>query len=93
MALGLIVGLTLVAAGLLLLCHLSYTELSEKHKLPADPEDPTNGASGGGQACSKAQNDCLLPMCFFQFSRVRNYETWIIACLLSGAAILIMSLT
>jgi hypothetical protein len=88
MALGLIVGLTLVAAGLLLLCHLSYTELSEKHK-PADPEDPTNS----GQACSKAQNDCLLPMCFFQFSRVRNHETWIIACLLSGAAILIMSLT
>lgn len=80
--------MTLVVAGLLLLCHLSYTELSEKH-IPSDPEDPTNG----GPAGVKVQNDCLLPMCFFQVSRVRNHETWIIACLLSGATILIMSLT
>jgi hypothetical protein len=31
-------------------------------------------------------------MCFFQTSRIRNHESWIVACLLSGAAVLLMSL-
>jgi hypothetical protein len=84
MALGLIVGVTLVMAGLVLLCHLSYTELSEKHR-DVDPEDPTSGPT-------TKHNDCLLPMCFFQFSRVRNHESWIVACLLSGAAVLLLSM-
>ena len=84
MTLGLIVGVTLVMAGLVLLCHLSYTNLSEKAQ--ADPEDATMGAKPA------PQNDCLLPMCFFQTSRIRNHESWIVACLLSGAAVLLMSM-
>jgi hypothetical protein len=88
MALGLIVGFTLVVAGLLLLCHLSYTQLSEKHQ-PSDPEEP----NVGGPASAKEPNDCLLPMCFFQFSRLQNHESWIVAFLLSGAAVLLMSIT
>jgi hypothetical protein len=82
MPLGLIVGVALVAAGLVLLCHLSYTELSEK----SDPEDPTQGKP------REEVNDCLLPMCFFRTSRVRNHESWIVAFLLSGASVLLMSL-
>jgi hypothetical protein len=85
MALGLIVGVTLVMAGMVLLCHLSYTNLSEKGK-QADPEDATMGTKPA------PHNDCFLPMCFFQTSQVRNHETWIVACLLSGAAVLSMSL-
>ncbi len=87
MALGLIVGVALVAAGLVLLCHLSYTELSEKSQ-SADPEDPTQSSSH----VKPRENDCLLPMCFFQTSRVRNHESWILAFLLSGAAVLLLSL-
>jgi hypothetical protein len=86
MTLGLILGVTLVGAGLVLLCHLSYTSLSEKH-CDMEPEDATNGPQ------APLQNDCLLPMCFFQTSRIRNHETWIVALLLSGAAVLLLSLT
>ena len=85
MTLGLIVGVTLVMAGLVLLCHLSYTNLSEKTLVP-NQEDATMGAKPA------PPNDCLLPMCFFQASRIKNHETWIVACLLSGAAVLLMSL-
>jgi hypothetical protein len=88
MPLGLIVGVSLVMAGLVLLCHLSYTELSEKSQSAVDPEDPTQVSRDKGH-----ENDCLLPMCFFQTSRVRNHESWIVAFLLSGAAVLLMSLT
>jgi hypothetical protein len=86
MPLGLIVGVALVAAGLVLLCHLSYTELSDKHQSAADPEDPTQGKP------REEVNDCLLPMCFFRTSRVRNHESWIVAFLLSGASVLLLSL-
>ena len=88
MALGLIVGVALVAAGFVLLCHLSYTELSDKHQPAADPEDSTQYSKPREEV-----NDCLLPMCFFRTSRVRNHESWIVAFLLSGAAVLLLSLT
>jgi hypothetical protein len=87
MTLGLIVGVTLVMAGLVLLCHLSYTNLPIMKQPAQDPEDPTMGP-----AKTLPHNDCLLPMCFFQTSRIRNHESWIVACLLSGAAVLLMSL-
>ena len=86
MALGLVVGVALVAVGVVLLCHLSYTELSEKSQAD-DPEDPTQG-----RPPKALENDCLLPMCFFQTSRVRNHESWIVAFLLSGASVLLLSL-
>jgi len=87
MALGLIVGVTLVMAGLVLLCHLSYTNLPITKQPEQDPENPTMGSSKPPDP-----NDCLLPMCFFQTSRIRNHESWIVACLLSGAAVLLMSM-
>jgi hypothetical protein len=86
MALGLIVGVTLVMAGLVLLCHLSYTNLPIMKQPEQDPENPTMGIK------PPDPNDCLLPMCFFQTSRIRNHESWIVACLLSGATVLLMSM-
>jgi hypothetical protein len=84
MALGLVLGLILVGVGLLLMCHLSYTSLCEKggadcEKLAAEGRDPP-------------KNDCFVPCLFFQVGRVTNHETWIVACLLSGATVLWVSM-
>jgi hypothetical protein len=88
MAIGLIVGATLLATGLVLLSHLSYTKLNKS----VDPA----GHDEEGLHSSKPppeQNDCFLPMCFFQADRVRNHETWVVAFLLSGCTVLLLNLT
>jgi hypothetical protein len=88
MAIGLILGVALVMAGLVLLCHLSYTNLSEKADEEAcDDENPTMGKRKEGP-----HNDCVLPCCFFQVAHVNNHETWIVFCLLCGATVLVLSL-
>jgi hypothetical protein len=89
MAIGLILGVALVMAGLVLLCHLSYTNLSEKvgGEEGNDDENPTMGVRKEG-----LHNDCFLPCCFFQVARVTNHETWIVFCLLCGATVLVLSL-
>jgi hypothetical protein len=86
MAIGLILGVTLIAAGLVLLSHLSYTSLGEK------VEDDPECASVIGEKKGKLHNDCFLPFCFFQVAQVANHETWIVACLMSGATVLVLSL-
>jgi hypothetical protein len=84
MAVGLVLGLCLVMAGLLLMCHLSYTSLGEKGG--TDCEDLTMGGK------DPPRNDCFLSCCFFQVGHVKNHETWIVACLLSGAVVLWVSM-
>jgi hypothetical protein len=85
MAIGLIVGATMLATGLVLLSHLSYSKLN---KTEARDEE-----SNSGKTASPEHNDCFLPMCFFQNDRVRNHETWVVAFMLSGCTVLLLNLT
>ena len=89
MTVGLILGVALVMAGLVLLCHLSYTNLEKKDSPPDhdDAEDPSMGIKP-----IRKQNDCILPYCFFQVAQVTNHETWIVACLMTGATVLVLSM-
>lgn len=89
MTFGLILGVALVAAGLVLLCHLSYTNLGEKS---ADAQDDVENAAVMTGKNSKKHNDCILPFCFFQVGQVYNHETWIVACLMTGATVLVLSM-
>jgi hypothetical protein len=84
MAVGIILGVALVVVGLVLLCHLSYTNLGEKPE--SDVEDPTLGS------VRPKHNDCFLPCCFFQVAQVKNHETWVLVCLLGGATVLVLSM-
>jgi hypothetical protein len=87
MPVGIVLGMALVVTGLVLLCHLSYTNLSEK-AAPDDAEDPAMGM----KHAHPRQNDCFVSFCFFQVSQVRNHETWIVACLMTGATVLVLSM-
>ncbi len=89
MTIGLILGVTLVAAGLVLLCHHSYTSLSDKS---GDAQDDIENAAVMTGKNSKRHNDCILPFCFFQVAQVTNHETWIVACLMTGATVLGLSM-
>ena len=92
MAIGLILGTTLVVAGLVLLCHLSYTNLSEKSSSDAQDDIESTGVMTGKNPDKQKHNDCILPFCFFQVAQVTNHETWIVACLMTGATVLVLSL-
>lgn len=88
MAIGIILGVTLVMIGLLLLAHLSYTNYgSDKNGSTSDPENPSNGSRPAQKI-----NDCPIPLCFFRFAAVATHETWIVCFLLCGSAVLILSL-
>jgi hypothetical protein len=89
MAIGLILGVALIVAGLVLLSHLSYTNLGEK---PMNMQEDMESASVTGDNNNKSNkhNDCFLPFCFFQVAQVTNHETWIVACLMSGATVLVL---
>lgn len=90
MAIGIFVGVTLVMVGLLLLAHLSYTNYGsdgDKISTANDPENPSNGSRHPAKI-----NDCPLPLCFFRVAAVANHETWIVAFLLGGSAVLALSL-
>lgn len=90
MAAGIILGIALVMVGLVLMAHLSYTNLKPIPDTGAIcPEDPTYQHETRGLA---KVNDCPLPYCFFQASAIANHETWIVAFLLGGAAVLSLSL-
>lgn len=90
MAIGLVLGVTLITAGLVLLCHLSYTNLSDKS---ADAQDDVeNAAVMTGKTGVSKHNDCFLPFCFFQAGQVYNHETWIVACLMTGSTVLVLSM-
>lgn len=90
MTIGIILGITLVMIGLLLLAHLSYTNYgANEGGKECDPENPSNGFRPyAGQKI----NDCPLPFCFFQLAAVANHETWIVAFLLGGSAVLALTL-
>ena len=92
MAIGLILGTTLVVAGLVLLCHLSYTNLSDKSSPDAQDDVESTGVMTGKNPNSQRHNDCILPFCFFQVAQVTNHETWIVACLMTGATVLVLSM-
>lgn len=88
MAIGLIVGGTLLATGLVLLSHLSYSKLNT----PPGADEENLRVAGAAKAQGES-NDCILPMCFFHADHVRNHETWVVAFLLSGCIVLLLSLT
>lgn len=103
MAIGIILGITLVMIGLALLGHLSYlnydTSTAGAHSSSGEagmicPEDPTSSFSykTGKAGLDGKINDCPLPLCFFRISSVANHETWIVAFLLGGSAVLSLSL-
>ena len=87
MPVGLVLGMALVVTGLVLLCHLSYTNLSEK-ACHDDAEDPAMG----GKTLQAVPNDCFVSFCFFRVAQVKNHETWIVACLMTGATVLVLSM-
>ena len=90
MAIGIVLGVALIVAGLVLLSHLSYTNLGEKPDVQEDMES----ASVTEDSSNKSKhNDCFLPFCFFQASRVYNHETWVLVCLLGGATVLVLNIT
>jgi len=94
MAIGLILGMTLITVGLVLLCHLSYTNWGESDK-SADAQDDIENASvitGKKATGARKHNDCLLPFCFFQAGQVYNHESWIVAFLMTGSTVLLLSL-
>lgn len=76
--LGLFVGGALLLSGLVLLSHLSYQ----------NGKEPSCDQEGHGVL----KNDCILPLCYFRTANVRNHETWVVACLLSGSAVLLLSM-
>ena len=96
-------GITLVMVGLALLAHLSYLNYdcdqsagnhqSSSHAeaggacLEENPTSSLYKAGKGGKI-----NDCPLPLCFFRLSAVANHESWIVAFLLGGSAVLLLSL-
>ena len=84
--LGLFVGSTLLVAGLVLLSHSSYQNYGGlkggTHVLDVDEES----------GVQHEKNDCVVPFCFFRASNVKNHETWVVSCLLSGSAILLLSM-
>lgn len=91
MTIGIVVGVTLVMIGLLLLAHLSYTNYGTvEGDKNCDPENPSNGSRPHQPP---KVNDCPIPLCFFQFAAVANHETWIVAFLLGGSAVLILTLS
>jgi hypothetical protein len=103
MVIGIFVGITLVMVGLALLAHLSYLnydcDQSARNRQSAShaeaggacPEDPSSSLYKTGKGGKI--NDCPLPLCFFQVSAVSNHETWIVAFLLGGSAVLLLSLS
>lgn len=87
MTAGIVVGMSLISIGLVLLSHLSYSELAVKPLLPTTAEGVKPK-----EEIQADKNNCFLPMCFFSTNRVRNHETWVVTCLLSGCLVLLMSL-
>ncbi len=86
---GIFVGVTLIFIGLALLSHLSYSEIHHNNnKTPL----PTTDVKLPQQDPDAPKNDCFLPMCYFHLARVRNHETWVVTCLLSGCVVLLLSL-
>lgn len=84
MAIAFVVGVSLIVFGLVLLSHHSYQNLTDKKT-----DDPEAVPAMGGKA---EQNSCILPFCYFRVARITNHECWIVACLLSGACVLLMGL-
>ena len=39
----------------------------------------------------KKVNDCPIPLCVFQLAAIANHETWIVAFLMGGSAVLTVS--
>jgi hypothetical protein len=83
---SMVVGIGLILAGLLLLAHLSY----ETHKSESCP-DPEGGGDVDVKHYPKRANDCPIPLCVFQLAAVANHETWIVAFLMGGSAVLTVS--
>ena len=88
MSVSIIIGISLVMVGLVLLGHLSYQTHKAENEgdMTDDPENPDKCQR------QKRVNDCPVPLCVFQISAVANHETWIVAFLLGGSAVLVVSL-
>ena len=90
-----VLGIGLICSGFFLLCHNGYNQMNLQQK------KASNAGPGGEEDLeqnpdpllnSKSNNDCFVPLCFFQVSQVYNFETWIVVCLLTGSTIMLMSL-
>jgi hypothetical protein len=86
---GIAVGISLILAGLLVLAHLSY----ETHKPNPDQQSDPEGGDGDMNVKHhpKKVNDCPIPLCVFQLAAIANHETWIVAFLMGGSAVLTVS--
>ena len=92
MTAGLVLGMALVATGLALLCHLSYTNLTSNKNKEGEHDDAEDPAIGGNPTRTGPDNDCFVSFCFFRVAQVKNHETWIVACLMTGATVLVLSM-
>jgi hypothetical protein len=92
MVAGILFGLALVMVGLVLLAHLSYMnyKTDPSDMVPMDCEAPD--MNGNEKIKPPKVNDCPIPLCFFQIASIANHETWIVAFLLGGSAVLSLSL-
>jgi hypothetical protein len=88
MAVAFMLGGMLLCLGLGLLWRHSYENLPKE----AAGSDAEMASIASGEGCPKPHNDCFLPYCFFDTTRVRNYETWIVLCLVSGSLMLILGM-
>ena len=85
-----VLGISLIASGLFLLCHHGYTHMNNvPEQGKQSPDEEGLGKEGQENAGS---NDCCVPICFFRVSELYNHETWIVVCLLCGSTVLLMSL-
>jgi hypothetical protein len=89
MVLAYVFGISLIGTGLFLLCHHGYTQMN---LVGGDKQADDVECSNGTNPNPKANNDCCVPICFFQVSQIYNHETWIVVSLLCGSTILLMSL-
>lgn len=82
-----VLGISLIASGLFLLCHHGYTHMNH----PKD-KDAGEDEKRLKQESAHEGNDCCVPICFFRVAELYNHETWIVVCLLCGSTVMLMSL-
>ena len=92
--LGIVIGVAIVSFGLILLGHLSY--ISHKSIGEDDVYDPKMAAKDDlemhAAKSAASHNDCPLSLLFFRLSAIANHETWIVASLLAGASVLLVTI-
>ena len=90
--LGIVIGVAIVSLGLVLLAHLSYiTHHKDMDHDVYDPKLAKDDLETHAVKSASPHNDCPLSLFFFQLSAIANHETWIVAFLLAGCSVLVVT--